>query len=95
MRKSTIWSRGPMASNHVYHAIGLCKICKRVIYKEDLVDEETKNNIEDVFGVSEELNNNQKENKQEPEVVTNQNNQLKPPTKKKLEPLWDPRKHFN
>jgi hypothetical protein len=34
-----------MASNHVYltitDAIGLCKICNRVIYKEDLVDKVT------------------------------------------------------
>jgi hypothetical protein len=33
------------ASNHVYltitDAIGLCKICNRVIYKEDLVDKAT------------------------------------------------------
>jgi hypothetical protein len=49
MRKSMIWSRGPMASNHVYHAIGLCKICKRVIYKEDLVDEELYRCIDSVI----------------------------------------------
>ena len=62
---------------------------------ENLIDEENKLEEDNIIAVNENVGGNQQNAGKEPEAVINQNNQLKPPTKKKLEPLWDPRKHFN
>ncbi|HQJ47033.1 MAG TPA: hypothetical protein PK195_10335, partial [Ignavibacteriaceae bacterium] len=59
------------------------------------IQQEDEQGAEENSIVDDEIKINQKNGGKEPIEFVNQEDKLKPPIKKKLEPLWDPRKHFN
>ncbi len=62
---------------------------------ENIIKQGDKQDAEDTFVLDDEIKKNQNGGGKEPLEFVNQDDKLKPPVKKKLEPLWDPRKHFN
>lgn len=62
---------------------------------DNLIKQDEEKGTDETIIVSDEQIKNQKHEGKEPLEFANQNDKPKLPIKRKLEPLWDPRKHFN